>query len=116
MNHYDAAYTLDRVWLFLVMIGCFLLMFGLMGSRFTAITKQMDLSDQIAAERILDLEDRLMAYQQAMESRLLQHSVPIQLGSLTPDDVAKLNIQLATAIAANQGCYVTIECEAAEGE
>ena len=105
-------------------IGAFVLLVtigflcGINSAALCVLTRSMDtlqaeirLNDQNAARRAEELQKAMADHQEQLEAMLMKHSTPIQLGSLSEEDVARLNIQLATAIAANQGCYVTINCE-----
>jgi len=78
------------------------------------ITDEVRLNDKAAAARSEDLKQHLTRLQKQDHEFIMRHSTPIQLGSLDPDEVARLNVQLAMAIAANQGCIVSLHCDLLE--
>lgn len=68
-------------------------------------------ADQASARRHDRLEGVLAKQQLEQQAFIMQHSAPIQLGTLNAEEVAKLNVQLAMAIAANTGCTVNLVCD-----
>jgi len=86
----------------------------LMHQGIATLQAEIRLNDQNAARRAESVEQAIKESQVHIEAFMMQHSTPIQLGSLTAEEVAKLNVQLAMAIAANTGCKVNLTCDVEE--